>query len=111
MLTAAEVVPGPGEIVAATGTVSTGRNEVCFSLTVSPGMSAIRTIAIYKGDPGQVGPMVVRLSPSAIGINQLKACVAADGDLCRDIARNPRSYFIQINTIACPGGALRAQLQ
>lgn len=110
-LTPEAVVPGPGEAgVSASATVKTGRGQICFSMTVGPLTSFIRTIAIYQGEAGQVGPMVARLSPSPIGINQLNGCVPADTELCRNIARYPGSYFIQINTDNYPGGALRAQL-
>jgi hypothetical protein len=71
----------------------------------------ITTIAIYKGEFGQTGPMVVRLSPSPIGINQLMGTVPIDAALARDMSRYPSSYFIQVNTNMYPGGALRAQLR
>lgn len=110
-LTPEAVWPGPGEAGAsATAKVSAGRNEICFSITVGSLSGYIRTIAIYQAEAGQVGPMVVRLSPSPIGINQLNGCIPADGALCRDIGRYPGSYFIQINTDTYPGGAVRAQL-
>jgi hypothetical protein len=112
LLTPEAVAPGPGDAGAsATISVNPGRNEVCFSTKIGTLSGFIQTIAIYKGDAGQVGPMVVRLSPSAIGINQLIGCVPADNALCRDIARYPSSYFVQINTDRYPGGALRAQLR
>ncbi len=110
-LTPDAVAPGPGEAGAsATATVNAGRDKICFKMTVGPLSGYIRTIAIYKAERGQVGPMVVRLSPSPIGINQLNGCIPVDSALSRDIGRYPGSYFIQINTDTYPGGAVRAQL-
>jgi hypothetical protein len=111
-LTPEAVVPGPGDTGgSAFATVSVGRGEVNFSVSVTTLSGFITTIAIYKGDPGQVGPMVVRLSPSPIGINQLMGHIPVDSELARDLGRTPSSYFIQINTNAYPGGAVRAQLK
>jgi len=106
------VVPGPGEPGAsASATVTVRRTEVRFAMTVNQLSGFITTIAIYKGGVGETGPMVVRLSPSAIGINQLLGTVPADGTVCGDISRNPGDYFIQVNTNLYPGGSMRAQLK
>ena len=96
------VAPGPGETGdLATTSVNVGRSDVCFT-----------SIGIYKGAPGQIGPMVVRLCPSPIGINQLNGCVpVSNKDLMADLGRNPSSYFVQVNTTLFPGGAMRAQLR
>jgi hypothetical protein len=111
-LTPEAVAPGPGEVgAAATATVTAGRNEISFAVTVTTLSGFIRTIAIYKADAGQVGSMVARLSPSPIGINQLIGRVPASSELCRDLGRNPSSYYIQINTDPFPDGAVRAQLK
>jgi hypothetical protein len=111
-LTAAAVVPGPGDVDAdAQITVNVGRGEICFSSVVNNTSGYIQTIAIYQAPSGQTGPMVVRLSPSEIGINQLIGCVPASTDLCRAISRTPSGYYIEIRTTTYPDGALRAQLR
>lgn len=112
MLLPSLVVPGPGDPDAfAYAVVSAGRNGVTFSMSGVQTTGFITTIAIYKGDAGQTGPMVVRLSPSPIGINQLMGTVPCDATVAHDIGRYPSSYFIQVNTSLYPGGAMRAQLQ
>ena len=111
LLTPDAVVPTQGEFGAsATATVKTGRGEICFTTTIGNLSGYILTIGIYQGGAGGNGPMVVRLSPSPIGINQLNGCVPADDALVRDISRNPTHYYIQINTTLYPDGAVRAQL-
>ena len=106
-----QVSPGPGELgdVAST-TLSVGRKGVSFYMTVGPMTGYIRTIGIYRGRAGEIGPMVVRLSPSPIGINQLNGTIPVDGALATEISRNPSDFFIQINTTTYPGGSVRAQL-
>jgi hypothetical protein len=111
-LTSAAVYPGPGDDTAtASASVSVGRSAVTFAMSNVQISGFITTIAIYKGDFGSTGPMVVRLSPSPIGINQLMGTVPVDAALSRDMSRYPSSYFIQVNTNMFPGGALRAQLR
>lgn len=110
-LTPGAVVPTQGEFGAsATATVKAGRGQICFTTTIGRLSGYILTIGIYQGSAGGNGPMVLRLSPSPIGINQLNGCVPADDALVRDIARNPTHYYIQINTTLYPDGAVRAQL-
>ena len=112
-LSSATVVPIPGELTDfMTMSVTVGRSEVCFNTTVNQLTGYITTIGIYRAPAGETGPMVVRLCPSPIGINQLLGCVpVADADLLRDMSRNPSNYYVQINTNLHPGGDARAQLR
>jgi hypothetical protein len=112
-LVSAIVLPTPGELTDfATMSITTRRGEICFSTTVNQLTGYITSIGIYRGAPNEIGPMVVRLSPSPIGIDQLNGCVAVnDASLLSDISRNPSAYFVQINTNLHPGGDLRAQLR
>ena len=112
-LTPENVYPGPGEAgAAASTTISVGRSSISFYMTIQQLSGFISTIGIYRGQAGEIGPMVVRLCPSPIGINQLNGTIpVSDSALLRDISRNPSNYFVQINTNLYPGGALRAQLQ
>ena len=113
LLTPENVAPAPGEFGAAASTsLSTRRGQVCFYMTIQQMSGLITSIGIYKGAPGQIGPMVVRLCPSPIGVNQLNGCIpVADSELLSDISRNPSNYFVQVNTTLYPGGAVRAQLR
>ena len=107
------VFPGPGEFgAAASTTISYGRNSISFYMTIQQLSGYITTIGIYRGGAGEIGPMVVRLCPSPIGVNQLNGTIPVDDSaLLRDISRNPSNYFVQINTNLYPGGAVRAQLR
>ena len=113
LLTPGNVYPGPGEEgAAASTTLSTGRGQVCFYMTIQQLSGYITSIGIYRGGVGEIGPMVVRLCPSPIGVNQLNGCIPVDdSELLRDISRNPSNYFIQVNTTLYPGGAVRSQLR
>jgi hypothetical protein len=111
MMTPDAVVPGPGELgSSAQATVKVSRDEVCFAVDAINLGGFIQTIGIYQAPVGQAGPMVVRLSPSSIGINQSRGCVAVSGPLAKAIGRNPSAYYIEIRSTTCPNGALRAQL-
>jgi hypothetical protein len=107
-----QVFPGPGELGDnASTSLSVGRSAVSFNMTVGTMSGFIRTIGIYRGRAGEIGPMVVRLSPSPIGINQLNGSIPIDRALATEISRNPSDFFIQINTTTYPGGSVRAQLR
>ena len=107
-----QVFPGPGELGDyASTSLSVGRSSVSFKMTVGPMSGFITTIGIYRGRVGEIGPMVVRLSPSPIGINQLNGTIPVDKALASEISRNPSDFFIQINTTTYPGGSVRAQLR
>ena len=111
-LTPEAVVPGPGEMGAlASAVISVNHGEVCFAITVSGLADKITEIALYQAPVGQAGPKVLRLTPSPIGLFQLKDCVPADASLVRSIQRDPSAYYVQISTQAYSNGALRGQLQ
>jgi len=111
-LTADAVVPGPGDF-AASGTfkVSVSRDELKFEVIVTNVSGQIETIALYRAAVGSAGPMVLRLSPSAIGIQGLNGYVPVDRELGREISRNPERFYMEIRTNAYPNGALRGQLK
>ena len=106
------VVPGPGGIGDnASASLSFGRSAVAFKITIGSMTGYITSIGIYRGRAGEIGPMVVRLCPSPIGINQLNGTIPIDGALARELSRNSSDFFIQINTTTYPGGSVRSQLR
>ncbi len=112
LLTANAVVPGPGDATASgTFSLSVRRTEVAFQVDVDNLAGVIQTIAIYRGTTGYSGPMVLRLSPSSIGIPGLMGWVPVSTELGREISRNPSAFYMEIRTSAYPGGALRGQLK
>ena len=111
-LTADAVSPGPGDATASgTFKVSVGRDELSFSCAVANVAGLIQSIAIYRGAPGTNGSLVVRCSPSVIGIYGLNGIVPVTSTLGREIARNPERFYMEIRTDAYPQGALRGQLR
>jgi hypothetical protein len=111
-LTADAVVPGPGDFAAAgTFKVSVSREELKFEVIVTNVSGQIETIALYRAGTGFDGPMVLRLSPSAIGIQGLNGYVPVDRELGREISRNPERFYMEIHTNAYPQGAMRGQLR
>jgi hypothetical protein len=106
------VVPGPGDDGAiGTFVYKVGRDGFNFAITVSNLAGIINTINVRRGDAGSTGPVVVRLSPSPIGIHELNGTVPLDGALQREISRYPERFYIQIETTTHPSGALRGQLK
>jgi len=111
-LVADQVVPGPGDVTASGNfSVSAGRDQVSFRIEVANISGFINTIAIYRAPVGSTGPMVVRLSPSPIGINQLIGSVPVSRELAREIGRSPEAFYLEVRTTVHPGGALRGQLK
>jgi hypothetical protein len=110
-LTADAVNPGPGDF-AASGTfkVNVGRGELKFEVVLDNITGQIESIALYRAAVGFDGPMVLRLSPSAIGIAGLNGYVPVDRELGREISRNPERFYMEIRTNAYPQGAARGQL-
>src|SRR5689334_3092734 len=75
-LVSAIVLPTPGEPTDfVTMTITTGRNSISFYTTVNQLTGYITSIGIYHAPANSIGPMVVRLCPSPIGINQLNGTV------------------------------------
>jgi hypothetical protein len=111
-LTPNAVVPGPGDL-AASGTFSwnAGRDGFCFLATADNLDSFIQRIAIHRGGVGTTGPEVIRLSPSSIGIFELRGCAPADRELLREIGRSPADFYMLVTTVNYPGGAMRGQLR
>jgi hypothetical protein len=112
LLTPENVVPGPGEAGASGSfTWSGGRNEFCFEVSVQNLGSFIQQIVIRRGVAGTTGSQVLRLSPSPIGIHGLRGCVPADRALIREIQGAPEQFYLEIQTVGYPSGALRGQLR
>ena len=111
-LVSAIVIPTPGEPTDfVTMSITTGHSAISFYTTVNQLTGYITSIGIYHAPANSIGPMVVRLCPSPIGINQLNGTVPVDDALMSDIRRNPSDYFVQVNTNLHPGGDVRAQLR
>lgn len=66
---------------------------------------------IYRGYPGQAGSLEVNLNP-AFSANWATGTVSnVPEDKVAAILANPSGYYLQVDSQARPGGALRGQLQ
>jgi len=112
VLTPENVVPGPGEAGASGAfTWSVSRSEFAFQISVQNLNSFIQQIVLRRGTAGTTGPVVIRLSPSPIGIHGLLGYAPADRALLREIQGSPEKFYIEIQTVGYPSGALRGQLR
>jgi hypothetical protein len=62
---------------------------------------------LHRGPPGSAGPVVVDLTPT---LGDGPACVSVPFELLREIRNDPNGFYVDVETTALPGGALRGQL-
>lgn len=99
--------PGPGDpdgTGTALITLNFGHREVCWELTYED-ISAPTAAHIHEAPPTEAGPVVVPLDADEPG------CATVDGDLMRDLRRNPSAYYVNIHNAEFPAGAIRGQLE
>ena len=104
-------VPGPGEQNGTgefTGFFDVPGGQVCYNIGLGS-LTTITMMHIHKGDPGVAGPPVITLGMPT-GMHG-EGCLAADKGLLSDIIAHPTSYYVNVHTVAHPGGAIRSQLQ
>jgi len=99
----------PGGAGAATVTVNTSNNTVCYTLSVTGIRLPAIAAHIHRGAASVNGPVVVPFNaPGANGTST--GCTAADPALLQDIVTNPANYYVNVHTTDFPGGAIRGQL-
>lgn len=110
-LDGASEAPGPGDpdgMGTATIRVNPGREQVCYSITVSM-IGAATAAHIHEAPVGQPGPVVVRgIMPPSNGTSQ--GCVPVSRELAKEIIKNPGDYYVNVHNAQFPGGAVRGQL-
>jgi plastocyanin len=95
---------------AATVTIDTSSNTLCWTLSVSGITLPALASHIHKGGATVVGPVVVPFTaPGADGT--ARGCTTVDAALLRDIAANPSNYYVNVHTTEFPAGAIRGQLR
>lgn len=92
---------------AATVTVDTTKNEVCYKLTVS-GIDPATMAHIHKGAANTSGPVVVPFDPPTSGSSE--GCKSVTAEVSAAIAASPGDYYVNIHNAALPKGAIRGQL-
>ena len=112
VISAAEVVPGPGEAGAGGDAVvdllSDGRS-LCVGVFYE-GDETPTSAAIHKAAAGAAGAAVVALPAFDADGPVADGCVNVDPAVITDLAANPAAYYVQVNTAARPNGAARGQL-
>jgi hypothetical protein len=109
-LSGKSVVPGPGAISGsgtAMLTVDPVAGKVCYELTVNnidPALAA----DVYTGPKGAIGPKTIQLDPPAQG--KSSGCAPVDPGILESIVANPSGFYVRVDNVQFPGGALRGQL-
>jgi CHRD domain len=117
-LSGAKEVPGPGDPDGrGRAFVKLAGGQACFALEWSR-ITAPVAAHIHEGGPAESGPVVVlffqpgsnaaSLPPT---LNAVAGCQPVDDALARDIAANPRGYYVNIHTADFMPGAIRGQLR
>jgi hypothetical protein len=114
-MTAAQVVPGPGQAGAAGRAQFSGSEEnhnMCVSLNIKTAMGPVTDVAVYKGGAGHVGPKVIDFGSVKVSSTgtALKCNANVSGALIEAIEVKPSVYYAQVNTASHPAGAIRGQL-
>ena len=110
-LTGAAEVPGPGKLNA-TGSavvrVNPQQRRVCYTVTFQriPGVTMAH---IHSGRRGVAGPPVITLQRA--GRSRFESCTRVARALARDLAANPRAFYVNVHSQAFPNGAIRGQLR
>ncbi|HYK05582.1 MAG TPA: CHRD domain-containing protein [Thermoanaerobaculia bacterium] len=114
VLTGSQEVP-PNSIAGfgnATVDVNRATNEVTVTITVANLGSPINNFHIHEAPPGVNGPVVVNL----IGLGgtfvngTMHGTFAVNPAVAERMLRNPRDFYVNVHTVALPGGAVRGQL-
>lgn len=109
-LSGRSVVPGPGAISgsgSATFSIDLVAGQVCYQLTAT-NTDPAQAAAVYTGPAGAIGPKIIELEPPAQGKSD--SCAPVERGLLESIVANPSGFYIRVDNVQFPGGALRGQL-
>jgi hypothetical protein len=88
----------------ATVTIRLGKDELCFTLTVS-GLTDVTAAHIHRGSSGAI---VVPLTAPTSGTSS--GCVTVEKALLQEILGNPGAFYVNVHTATFPGGQIRGDL-
>jgi len=90
-------------------TVTRNADAVCYNIRSVRGIGEATGARIHRGYEGQEGPVVAQLPRG--GESGWNGCINST-ELAKDLLRpDPPGFYIQIQTVEYPGGALRGQLR
>jgi len=88
----------------ATVTIRLGKQELCFTLTVS-GLTDVTAAHIHRVSTSAI---VVPLTAPTSGTSS--GCVTVEKALLQEILANPGAFYVNVHTTAFPGGQIRGNL-
>lgn len=86
-----------------------GSSLLCWRFAHLHGFVNATVAHIHIGAPGKSGHVVQSLSTGSHLHHQ--GCVHMSGALVKAIERNPRGYYVNVDSARYPNGAVRAQLR
>ena len=113
-LTGAEVVPPPGDPNArGSARITIRGNRVCWRMQVR-GIQRPHAAHVHAARRGREGPPAFGLFFGEMSLERprrgCETAERADVPVVRDIARNPRRYYVNVHNDEFPNGAVRGQL-
>jgi hypothetical protein len=88
----------------ATVTIQLGKEQLCYTLTVS-GLTGVTAAHIHRGSTGAI---VVPLTAPTSGTSS--GCVTVAKALLKEILANPAAFYVNVHTTAFPNGQIRGDL-
>jgi hypothetical protein len=83
-------------------------DKVCYLVTQHNLSSTVIAAHIHKGARDANGPVVVPFMAPVDG--KAKGCVTVADALAKDLAANPRNYYVNVHTTNHTAGEIRGQL-
>lgn len=101
------VLGDPDGMGTATIRVNPGRQQLCYSITVS-GIQPAAAAHIHEAPAGVAGPVILNLSAPTSGTSQ--GCLSVSREFAKEFIKNPSDYYVNVHNAEFPGGAVRGQL-
>jgi hypothetical protein len=96
----------------ATVTFDATRANITVTITVANLGSPINNFHIHEGAAGVAGPVVINLiGLGGVFVNgTMTVTVPVAADVALRMVQNPANFYVNVHTVAFPGGAVRGQL-
>ena len=88
-------------------TIRVSGSRVCWTFGRLHGIDRPRAAFIKKGIPGEFGPVIVQLGKRY----RASGCVKTAIGTAQQLALSPRGFYVTVNTLRFPLGAVRGQLR
>lgn len=83
-------------------------HQICSDVTVS-NLDPVVAVHLQQGPAGQPGPIILPLPEMTS--THASGCRPIDEARFTEVRSHPEDYFINVRTVALPGGAIRGQLK